>query len=175
MGERFGVHRPIRRFWSWILATTSRCALICAVAVMPAWAVPLVADDDAVVAAIRTMYAAAATDDLAKFHSVAAVDFHSFDGGQRFTGDALIEFIRNRHAQGVVYVWTVTEPVVHVAGDTAWITYVKGLRHGCFRHEERDMARVRGAVEAGGALAHSVLPQHEGAVRAKPRHGGTQS
>ncbi len=124
MGERFGVHRPIRRFWSWILATTSRCALICAVAVMPTWAVPPVADDDAVVAAIRTMYAAAATDDLAKFHSVAAIDFHSFDGGQRFTGDALMEFIRSRHAQGVVYVWTVTEPVVHVAGDTAWITYV---------------------------------------------------
>jgi ketosteroid isomerase-like protein len=106
------------------LATTAKCASICMVTVMPTWAVPLLSADDAVVAAIRTMYAAAATDDLARFHSVAAVDFYSFDGGQRFAGDTLMEFIRSRHAQGVVYVWTVTEPVVHVDGDMAWITYV---------------------------------------------------
>ena len=38
-----------------------------------------------VVETMRTMYAAAATDDLAKFHTVAAPDFYAFDGGTRTT------------------------------------------------------------------------------------------
>ena len=32
--------------------------------------------------------------------------------------------IKSRHEAGVVYVWRVTEPEVHVDGNTAWITYV---------------------------------------------------
>ena len=63
-------------------------------------------------------------DDLAKFHSVVTADFDSFDAGQRFTGDALLEFVRSRHASGVVYVWAVTEPEVHIEGRMAWVTYV---------------------------------------------------
>jgi ketosteroid isomerase-like protein len=108
MDGRVGVHRIISRL----------------LAAMPTSAAPPVAEDDAVVAAIRTMYAAFATDDLEKFHAVVTPDFHSFDVGQRFTGDALLELIRSRHAAGVVFVWTVTEPEVHVEGRMAWITYV---------------------------------------------------
>ena len=43
------------------------------------------ADQVQVVETMRTMYAAAATDDLAKFHTVAAPDFYAFDGGTRTT------------------------------------------------------------------------------------------
>jgi ketosteroid isomerase-like protein len=70
------------------------------------------------------MYAAATNDDLAQFNTVAAADFYAFDGGKRFSGDSLMELIKNLHAAGNIYVWTVTEPEVHVAGDIAWITYV---------------------------------------------------
>ena len=32
--------------------------------------------------------------------------------------------LKSRHDAGVVYVWRVTEPEVHIDGHTAWITYV---------------------------------------------------
>jgi ketosteroid isomerase-like protein len=74
--------------------------------------------------ALVTMYAAATTDDLAKFHTVAAADFYAFDNGERFVGDELMQLIRALHASGAVYEWHVTEPQVHISGNTAWITYV---------------------------------------------------
>lgn len=81
-------------------------------------------DEVQIVDAMKTMYVAATNDDLALFKTVAAPTFYSFDGGKRFTGDSLMELIKNLHAAGSVYVWTVTEPEVHVSGDIAWITYV---------------------------------------------------
>jgi ketosteroid isomerase-like protein len=77
-----------------------------------------------VVDALNTMYAAATTDDLATFRTVAASDFYAFDGGKRFTGDSLMELIKGLHAAGKVYVWRVTEPEVHIDGDIAWVTFV---------------------------------------------------
>lgn len=81
-------------------------------------------DQGQVVDAMRTMYVAATQDDLALFHSVTAPGFYAYDLGKRFTGDELMALIRSRHAAGVVYVWRVTEPEVHIDGITAWITYV---------------------------------------------------
>ena len=81
-------------------------------------------DHALVVDALTTMYAAATTDDLGRFRTVAASDFYAFDGGQRFTGDSLMEFIKNLHATGKIYVWRVTEPEVHIHGDMAWVTFV---------------------------------------------------
>jgi ketosteroid isomerase-like protein len=83
-----------------------------------------VLDQERVVDAMRTMYVAATNDDLALFHSVAAPGFYAYDLGKRFKGDELMALIRSRHEAGVVYVWRVTEPEVHIDGDTAWITYV---------------------------------------------------
>ncbi len=74
--------------------------------------------------ALVTMYAAATTDDLAKFHTVAAADFYAFDNGKRFIGDELMQLIKTLHAGGAVYEWHVTEPQVHISGNTAWITYI---------------------------------------------------
>lgn len=77
-----------------------------------------------VVAAMQEMYVAATNDDLAKFHSVAAPDFYSFDVGKRFNGDELMVFIKRAHDSGKVYVWQVTEPRVQIEGNFAWITYI---------------------------------------------------
>lgn len=92
--------------------------------VTPAVAETMSPDETAVVDALKTMYVAAASDDLDKFRTVAAPDFYSFDGGKRFTGDELMALIQELHAAGNTYVWTVNEPEVHVDGNTAWITYV---------------------------------------------------
>jgi ketosteroid isomerase-like protein len=77
-----------------------------------------------VMEAMRSMYAAAANDDLARFRSVTAQDFYAFDNGKRFTGGELMDFVKSMHAAGKVYVWDVTGPEVHIDGNTAWITYV---------------------------------------------------
>jgi hypothetical protein len=42
------------------------------------------ADPVQVVETMRSMYAAATNDDLAKFHTVAAPDFYAFDNGTRY-------------------------------------------------------------------------------------------
>lgn len=72
---------------------------------------------------MRTMYAAATTDNLAKFHIIATPDFYAFDGGKRFTGDALMNMVKGLHAQGYTFVWTVTDPHVETDCHLAWITY----------------------------------------------------
>jgi hypothetical protein len=81
-------------------------------------------DEAAIIAAIETMYVAFTTDDLAKFHSVAAPGFYAFDGGKRFDGDALMQLLKTAHASGKVYIWRVTKPEVTIEGNIAWITYV---------------------------------------------------
>jgi hypothetical protein len=73
---------------------------------------------------VSTVFAAARTDDVAKFDSVIATDFYIFDGAARFNGDAIMTVIKAQHAAGKRYEWNVTEPDVHISGDTAWIAYV---------------------------------------------------
>ena len=65
-----------------------------------------------------------AADDLDQLHAIPSPDFYAFDAGGRFTRDALLDLIKAAHAAGKVYVWTVTEPEVHISGDIGWITYV---------------------------------------------------
>jgi ketosteroid isomerase-like protein len=77
-----------------------------------------------VIDTVRTIFAAALTDDTAKFDSVIAPDFYLFDGGVRFNGDTIMAFIKTQHAAGKYHEWNVTEPDVHISGDTAWIAYV---------------------------------------------------
>lgn len=81
-------------------------------------------DADQVTEAIRSMFAAMAAGDVAKFRDVTAPDFYAFDVGKRFTRDALMDLITTAQAAGKVYVWTVKEPEVHIDGKIAWITYV---------------------------------------------------
>jgi ketosteroid isomerase-like protein len=77
-----------------------------------------------VIDTVRTIFAAALTDDTPKFDSVIAPDFYLFDGGVRFNGDTIMAFLKTQHAAGKHHEWNVTEPDVHISGDTAWIAYV---------------------------------------------------
>ena len=85
---------------------------------------PLTADQARVVDTVSTIFAAALTDDVAKFDSVIAPDFYIYDGGARFNGDAIMALIKAQHIAGKRYEWKVTEPDVHISGKTAWIAYV---------------------------------------------------
>jgi hypothetical protein len=38
----------------------------------------------------------------------------------------LIDLMKQAHAAGKVYAWTVNEPKVHTDGSMAWVTYTKG-------------------------------------------------
>jgi len=73
---------------------------------------------------MRDMYAALMVDDLTAFRAVITPDFFSYDGGERFDGDALAVLIKQRHTEGVVFAWNVNDPKVEVACDTALVTYV---------------------------------------------------
>ena len=119
-GSNFMIEKQSRQVFNrWL------CTLAIGMSLMtPSFAAEPTSDETKVVDAMRSMYVAATNDDLAKFHTVAAVDFYSFDNGKRFTGDALMEFVKKAHAAGKIYVWVVTEPEVHIDGATAWITYV---------------------------------------------------
>jgi len=81
-------------------------------------------DTSQVIEAMRTMYGALTQDDLAQFQSVVTPDFYAYDGGKRFTAEALMALIRELHAAGNLFVWQVTEPEVRLHGELSWITYV---------------------------------------------------
>ncbi len=85
---------------------------------------PLTSDQQQVVDTVSTVFIAARADDVAKFDSVIASDFYIFDNGARFNGDSIMALIKAQHAAGKRYEWNVTEPDVHVSGNTAWIAYV---------------------------------------------------
>ena len=56
--------------------------------------------------------------------TVIAPDFYICDGGARFDGDGIMTLIKAQHAAGKRFEWNVTEPDVHISGNTAWIAYV---------------------------------------------------
>ena len=84
----------------------------------------LTADQTQIVNTVSTIFTAARTDDVAKFDSVIASDFYIYDGGVRFNGDAVMAVIKAQHAAGKRFEWNVTEPDVHIIGNSAWIAYV---------------------------------------------------
>jgi ketosteroid isomerase-like protein len=82
------------------------------------------ADQSQVIETMHQFFAAAGADDLQKFHAVTTPTFYAYDGGARFEGDALMTLVKKAHDAGKQYVWTVTEPQVHLSCDAALITYV---------------------------------------------------
>lgn len=73
---------------------------------------------------LEQLLSAAQRDDLDRFHAVTTKDFYAFNNGTRFDGDGLIEMAKGLHAKGYQYIWSVTQPQVHVSCDIAWVTYV---------------------------------------------------
>jgi hypothetical protein len=82
------------------------------------------AEQAEIVDTVSTIFTAARTDDVAKFDSVIASDFYIYDVGSRFNGDSVMNIIKALHAAGKRLEWNVTEPDVHITGNTAWIAYV---------------------------------------------------
>jgi hypothetical protein len=82
------------------------------------------ADAQQVVKTVQSLFAAMGAADPDRFHAVTTSGFYAFDNGKRFSADELMNVSRQIHAAGKAYVWTVTEPDVHVTCNTAWITYV---------------------------------------------------
>jgi hypothetical protein len=85
---------------------------------------PLTPDQKQVVDTVSTIFTAARADDVAKFDSVIAPGFYIYDVGVRFNGNTVMDTIKAQHAAGKRYEWNVTEPDVHISGNTAWIAYV---------------------------------------------------
>lgn len=81
----------------------------------------LSSDQKQVVDTVITIFIAARADDVAKFNSVIALGFYIFDGGARFSGDAIMALIKAQHVAGKRYEWNVTKPNVHIRGNSAWI------------------------------------------------------
>jgi hypothetical protein len=73
---------------------------------------------------MREMYEAAAADDFDALRVIFDEGFYAFDLGRRFDGMALPELIKQAHAGGAQFVWTVQDADTHVVGDWAWIAYV---------------------------------------------------
>jgi ketosteroid isomerase-like protein len=84
----------------------------------------LTTDQKKIVDTVSTIFTAARADDVAKFDSVIAPDFYIYDNGARFNGDTVMALIKQLHAAGKRYEWNLTQPDVHISGDTAWIAYV---------------------------------------------------
>src|SRR4030088_3524074 len=84
----------------------------------------LTADQTQIVNTVSMIFAAARRDDVPKFDSVIASDFYIYDGGVRFNGDAVMAVIKALHAAGKRFEWNVTEPDVHIIGNSAWIAYI---------------------------------------------------
>lgn len=81
-------------------------------------------EDDPIAETMREMYRAAAADDFEALRAIFDEAFYAFDLGQRFDGMALPELIRQAHAGGAQFVWTVQDADTHIVGDWAWIAYV---------------------------------------------------
>jgi ketosteroid isomerase-like protein len=84
----------------------------------------LSADQQQIVHTVSTIFDAARTEDTAKLDSVIAPDFYIFANGTRFNGNAIMGTIKALHAAGKRYDEHVTQPDIHIVGNTAWIAYV---------------------------------------------------
>jgi hypothetical protein len=81
-------------------------------------------DQSQIVDTLNAMFTALRTDDGAKLNAVTASDFYMFDGGHRFNREAIMALIKAQHVAGKRYEWNVTDPDVHISGNSAWIAYV---------------------------------------------------
>jgi hypothetical protein len=77
-----------------------------------------------VVSSVETMFRAAASNDPRLFDSVTTPGFYLFDAGTRFDGNSILTVLQQLKVSGKRFEWKVTEPDVHIEGNTAWIAYV---------------------------------------------------
>jgi ketosteroid isomerase-like protein len=81
-------------------------------------------DQKQIVRAVNTVFAAVRANDSQELDSVVTPDFYIFDGGVRLSADSLMTLIKAQYAAGKQYEWSVTDPDIHVSGNTAWIAFI---------------------------------------------------
>ncbi|HYZ75168.1 MAG TPA: DUF4440 domain-containing protein, partial [Chthoniobacterales bacterium] len=83
-------------------------------------------DQTQIIGALKTIFAAFQTDDVAMLNKVVAPGFYIYiyDGGARFNAEEILALVKAQQAAGKRFEWNVTEPDVHISGKTAWIAYV---------------------------------------------------
>jgi len=94
-----------------------------------AHAAPCAPSGAAPVDAIHQMYAGAMAGDRAKTLAAFAPEAYLFDGGVRFTPEAITDFILKAEAAGTKPYWAIFDPESHIACDLAWATWTN---HGTF-------------------------------------------
>jgi ketosteroid isomerase-like protein len=77
-----------------------------------------------IVETVNTIFNAIQTDDAVKLNLVISPEFYIFDGGKRFNAEQVMAIFKAQHLAGKRYEWNVTEPDIHISGNTAWIAYV---------------------------------------------------
>jgi ketosteroid isomerase-like protein len=81
-------------------------------------------EQNQIVDTVNAIFTAIQTDDAARLNSVIAPGFYIFDGGRRFNAEEVMAIFKAQHLAGKRYEWNVTEPDIHISGNTAWIAYV---------------------------------------------------
>ena len=66
------------------------------------------------------MYDALRADDAEAFKRVTTATFYAYDGGERYDGTALVDFIRNAHASGTRITWSLGPMDTKRRCDVAW-------------------------------------------------------
>jgi hypothetical protein len=77
-----------------------------------------------VVATIEAMFRALVANDKKSFDSLTKPGFYLFDAGSKFDGASILTLVGQLKAAGKTFSWNVTEPDVHIDGNSAWIAYV---------------------------------------------------
>ena len=80
-------------------------------------------EEQQIVDTVSTVFTALSSEDTAKYDSVTSQDFYVFENGARFNRDAIMGVIKAHHAAGRRFEWNVTDPDIHVDGNSGWIAY----------------------------------------------------
>jgi hypothetical protein len=81
-------------------------------------------DTQRIAETLRGMYKAAMAGDTAGVKAAFTEDGYLFDNGSRFTPESIMALMAKIKSQGTAYVWSVTEPDVHLDCTTGWIAFV---------------------------------------------------
>jgi Domain of unknown function (DUF4440) len=76
------------------------------------------------VALMERIFDALQRDDLTTFQAQLTPNYYIFSGGQRYTAKTFLDAVRQAHAQGLRFTWSVVAPEVHLRCDRAWMTYI---------------------------------------------------
>jgi hypothetical protein len=121
---------------------------------------------------VSALVTAASTEDIAKFDSVIASDFHIFANGTRFNGDAIMGVIKALHAAGKRYDEHVIEPDSTSAPISGGSPTSIRQHHRRLWHYESAMAGIGLPGETERRLEDRLYAQYP-RPHAAPRNHGT--